>query len=399
VKVLLVHNCHRSGSASGDDGVYKKEVEFLERHGHNVIRYNPCNDEFDGKGPLGKLSIALQIPWSLKTVSSIREMVRRERPDVAHVHNFFPLISPSVYHVLESEGVPIVQTLHDFRFLCANAFFMRDGRICKGCEDSWFFKSIRHGCFKGSRLQTIPVAVMMKFHNLSGTFRRKIDAYVCLTESQKAIYLKACYARERIFMKPNFVEDTFEDKGNAKGDYALFIGRLGKEKGIHTLMKAWRALPNIPLRIIGDGPDALQFREIANNYHIDNVEFLGSRLHKECMRILDGARFLVMPSICYETFGLTIVEAFSHAKPVIASNLGAMADIVTQGKTGLLFNPGDAADLAQKVMELWNDPLRCEAMGLAARREYETKYTPEKNCEMLMSIYRAVIERKKGVAL
>jgi glycosyltransferase involved in cell wall biosynthesis len=396
MKVLSIHNSHRFGSSSGDDIVFKKEIELLKTRGHDVFCYNPSNDAFDDKGTWGKFLIALQIPWSVSSARCIREIVRRKRPDVAHVHNFFPLISPSVYHVLQSEGVPIVQTLHDFRFLCVMAFFMRDGRICEECQGGSVFRSIRYACFKDSRTQTIPVAFMLKLHQALGTFKEKISAFICLTESQRKMYKAAGFRSERLFRKPHFIEAAVSETGSKKGDCVVFIGRLGEEKGIGTLIDAWRALPVIPLKVVGDGPDAHGFRRYIKAYGPNNVEFLGHRSHGECMGILARARFLIMPSICYETFGLVMVEAFSRGRPVIASRLGAMADIVVHGKTGLLFKPGDAADLAQKVSELWNDPSRCEAMGRAARREYEGKYTPESNYEMLMSIYRDVIERKKS---
>lgn len=396
MKLLLIHNSHRSGSSSGDDVIFRKEAELLRRKGHKVIQYNPSNDEFDDGGPLKKLSTVLQIPWSFSSARRIRKIVREEKPDIAHVHNFFPLISPSVYHTLKAEGIPIVQTLHDFRFLCSMAFFMRGGRICEECRDGSVFKSIRYGCFKNSRLQSIPVALMLKLHQALNTFKNKIDAYICLTESQKKIFSDSGFAEEKLFIKPNFVEDTFDGNGNGRGDYAVFIGRLGEEKGLLTLIEAWRALPDVPLKIVGNGPYAEKSKKIVHAFGIKNIEFMGYRPHRECMETLKGARFLVMPSICYETFGLTIVEAFSLAKPVIASNLGAMADLVDDGVAGYLFEPGNAADLANKVRKLWSDPQDCPALGQNARKEYEEKYTPEKNYEMLMGIYEKVVSGRVG---
>jgi glycosyltransferase involved in cell wall biosynthesis len=395
MKILVIHNLHRSGSASGDDGVYSREAALLEKMGHKVIRYTLSNDEFDRKGSLGKTSVAFQIPWSMTSARTILDIVRKERPGVAHVHNFFPLLSPSIYYTLKAEGVRVVQTLHDFRFMCANAFFMRDGLICEDCKGGPSLRSVKYGCFKESRLQTIPVAAMIKLHSMRGTFRRKIDTYICLTDFQRDIFGGAGFERAKLVVKPNFVEDRTSGVAKA-GEYAIFVGRLGEEKGVRTLIEAWKNLPEIPLKIVGDGPDAAAFRALASARNAENVEFLGYLSNTECMKILSSARFLVMPSIWHETFGLTAVEAFSCGKPVIASNLGGMADIVDDGRTGFLFAPGDPADLAQKVSELWNDPRGCEAMGRAARQEYEEKYTPERNYEMLMSIYSDVIAGSKG---
>jgi len=396
MKILLVHNSHRSGSASGDDGVFKREGALLENHGHQVIRYNPSNDGFYESGPIGKLYTALQFPWSLSAARHIRDLARKEKPNLAHVHNFFPLISPSIYHTLNAEGIPVVQTLHDFRFLCAMAFFMRDGIICEKCKKGSVFRGVWHGCFKESRIGTIPVALMLKLHQYLDTFRKRIDAYVCLTKSQRKIFSEAGFDENKLFVKPNYVEDISGGNETIKGDYAVFIGRLGEEKGVKTLIEAWRSLKEVPLKVIGDGPDGDKSKKMVHDFGIKNIEFLGFRPHSYCMSLLDGARFLVMPSIWYETFGLTIIEAFSHEKPVITSNLGAMADLVADHKTGLLLKPGNPDDLRDMVRLLWENPGECIRMGKNARREYEEKYTPEKNFEMLMAIYKWVIERKGG---
>lgn len=397
MKILLIHNSHRSGSSSGDDIVFKKESYLLEKHSHQIIRFNPSNDDFDKSSSAKKIFTAFQIPWSFSSYSKIKKELIKKKPDVIHIHNFFPLLSPSIYHAIHSAGIPVVQTLHDFRFLCPTAFLMRDEHICDECKDGAFIKSIQYGCFKNSRLQSIPVALMHKLHHFLKSYTKKIDAYICLTKSQKTLFLEAGFDNERLFIKPNFIEDTFEEARSEKqGEYAVFIGRLGKEKGLKTLIEAWKHLPDVPLKIIGDGPDAEEFSSLAHNLNIENIDFLGYMPHHECMKLLGEASFLVMPSIWYETFGLTIVEAFSHCKPVVASNMGAMADIVKDGETGLLVEAKNAKDLADKAKWLWNNPEECLRMGQNARREYKEKYTHEKNYEMLMNIYQAVIEKKKA---
>lgn len=396
-KILLIHNCHRSSSSSGDDGVFEREAALLENHGHQIIRYNPSNDEFYRRGPIRKLYTALQIPWSISATREICDLLRKEKPNIAHVHNFFPLISPSIYHLLNSEGIPVIQTLHDFRFLCTNAFFMRDGNICEECKRGSHFRSIWHGCFKESRIRTVPVALMLKLHQYLDTFRKKIDAYICLTEFQRKIFADAGFAENKLFVKPNFVEDISEGNSIKRGNYAVFIGRLGEEKGVKILIEAWRTLQELPLMVIGDGPDGEKYKKMVHNIGIKNIEFFGFRPHSECMGLLNEAMFLVMPSIWYETFGLTIIEAFSRAKPVIASNLGAMAELVVDNKTGLLFKSGDPKDMAEKVRWLWKNPDECIRMGQKARQEFEAKYTPQKNYEMMMWIYNKVVERGRGV--
>jgi len=396
MRILLIHNSHRSGSSSGDDIVFNKESGLLEKYGHEVTRINPSNDEFDKESALKKFSTILQVPWSFNYYKKIKQVLIKEKPDIIHLHNFFPFISPSVFYAADSAGIPIIQTLHDYRYLCPMAFLMRSGKICDECKDGAFFRSIKYGCFKGSKLQSIPVAFMLKLHWYLKTFKKKIDGYICLTESQRKIYLNAGYDEKKLFLKPNFVDDTFEQDKYRYGNYAVFIGRLGEEKGVRTLIGAWKDMPDIPLKIVGDGPEAKDFKSLVADMNIKNIDFLGYKPYRECRKIMNDARFLIMPSIGYETFGLTIIEAFSHCKPVIASHLGAMADIVKDKTTGLLFTPMNTQELAEKVRWLWNNPEECKRMGQNARNEYEDKYTPEKNYEMFMNIYRKVIERKRS---
>jgi glycosyltransferase involved in cell wall biosynthesis len=396
MKILLVHNSHRSGSSSGDDIVFKKESNLLEQYGNKVIKINPSNDEFDRESALKKLSTILQVPWSFKFYKKVKQVLVEDKLDIIHIHNYFPFISPSVFYAADSFGIPIIQTLHDFRYLCPMAFLMRSGKICDECKDGAFFRSVKYGCFKGSKLQSIPLAFMLKLHWYLKTFKRKIDGYICLTKSQRKIYVNAGFDEKKLYIKPNFVDDTFEQDKYKYGDYAVFIGRLGEEKGVRILIGAWRDLSDIPLKIVGDGPDTDKFKSLTSDFNIKNIDFLGYKPYLECRKILNNARFLIMPSIWYETFGLTIIEAFSHCKPVIASNLGAMADLVKDRETGLLFTPMNSNELAKKVKWLWNNESECRRMGINARKEYEEKYTPEKNYEMLINIYQEVIERKRG---
>ncbi len=396
MKILLIHNSHRSGSSSGDDGVFRQEAALLESKGHRVITFNISNDYFDAAPLYKKILFIFQLPWSFSSSNKIRRLIRQERPDIVHIHNIFPLISPSVYHMLRAEGIPIVQTLHDFRFLCTNAFFMRKGNICKECLNGGIFRSLLYGCFKDSRIQTLPVAIMLRLHRYLNTFKTKIDGYICLTESEKNVFIKAGYVDKKLFVKPNFVEDLSHKDRHLSGDYVVFIGRLSEEKGVRTLINAWRELSDIPLKIVGDGVLAEGLKSYTKKLNIKNIDFIGYKPYRECREILSKARFLVFPSIWNETFGISIIEAFSHGKPVLASNLGAMADLVKDGYTGYLFEPGNARELAERVRLLWDNPEACQRMAMNARKEYEEKYTPERNYEMLIKIYREVIEKKRG---
>jgi glycosyltransferase involved in cell wall biosynthesis len=395
VKILVINNSPRTGFPSGGYISAEKEFSLLESHGHTLVRVTPSNDEFRRGNMIKKLRTILEIPWSVSAYKQVKKLFEEHEPDIVHIHNVFPMLSPSIYYAVRQKDTPVIQTVHDFMFLCPTFFGVRDDAECRECKDGSFFRSIRYGCFKNSRFQTIPIALMHKLHYTMKTFRKKIDAYICLTPSQRTILLRAGFDAKRMYMKPNFTEDTYSGKGYRAGDYALFIGRLGREKGVKTLLHAWRNLGDITLKIVGDGPEGGELRSLAGELGLTNVEFLGYKEHAECLDVLGGSRFLLVPSIWNEGCPRVIYEAFSHFKPVIASNLGAMADLIEHGKTGFLVEPRNAEALADQARCLWNDPEKCKSMGLNARQEYETNYTPHQNYEMLMTIYETVMDLKR----
>ena len=395
MKVLLIHNSHRSGSASGDDVVFKNEAELLSRYGHEIIRFNPSNDEFDRANIVKKGLIGLQIPWSIGSFRRLKSLVLKERPRIAHFHNIFPLISPSAYYACLSSGVPVVQTLHDFRIFCANAFLFRDGRICEACLTQSAWKSVRYRCLRNSLLQTIVAASMICLNHILGTWKKEVTLYISLTTFGRRQFIQAGFPQDRIVEKPHFLPDPPSHDLNSNG-YAVFIGRLGYEKGVNILLRAWRETPQIPLRIIGDGPERGEFQRLAKRYSLNNVKFLGYRSRHECLGVLKKSHVLIMPSTWYETFGLTIIEAYACGKPVIASDLGGMGDLIKDGKTGLLFKSGNSRDLASKVRFLFEDKNAAFEMGRNARVEFEMKYTAEKNYDILMDIYNKAERIHKG---
>ena len=305
-------------------------------------------------------------------------------PDVVHVHNFFPLLTPAIYDACRDAGVPVVQTLHNYRTICAGAMLMRSGRPCEDCIGSSPYRAVLHGCYWDSRPASLAVARMVAMHRRRGTWETKVDRFIALTEFAKNRFVKAGFPADRIVVKPNFVEDR--TVGEAARGGALFVGRLSPEKGINTLLRAWDGL-DAPLRIAGDGPllDSLSGADMTN------VSVLGRTKPEAVSGEMARAEFLVMPSEWYETFGLVIVEAFCQGLPVIASRLGAMAEIIEDGVTGLHFTPGDAANLAAKVRWAASHPDEMRRMGANARRVYEKKYTPEANYRQLMAIYAAAM--------
>jgi glycosyltransferase involved in cell wall biosynthesis len=381
-KVLLVHN--RYQKAGGEDQVFAAETALLRRYGHKVFQYIEDNQRIEG---MGYFSLASQTIWSRRTRSKLIEMLHDIKPGIVHFHNTFPLISPSAYSACQKEGVPVVQTLHNYRLLCPSATFFRHDRVCEGCLGKTLpWPGVLHACYRGSRMQSAVVAMMLTTHKWLKTWRDQVDCYVTLTEFARRKFINAGFPPHKLSTKPNFL---YPDPGmsNNQGHYALFVGRLSPEKGLRTLIDAWQHVPEIPLKIVGDGPLMCEIQRYIETRQLEQVEILGRHERQKVIEAMKGARFLVFPSECYEGFPVTIVEAFACGIPVIASRLGSVTEIVGDGRTGIKFCPGAPEDLAAKGQWAWTHVKETQAMKYEARAEYEKKYTAERNYKMLMDIY------------
>lgn len=387
MRVLVVHNYYQQ--AGGEDAVVSAETALLRRHGHEVVEYTEHNREIDHMARLGVASRAI---WSRPSRQRLRGMLEDKAFDVAHFHNTFPLVSPSAYYACQGAGVPVVQTLHNYRLLCPSATFFRDGRVCEDClGKSVPWPGVRHACYRASRHQTAVVTAMLTVHSWLRTWESQVALYVALTEFGRSKFIEGNLPAERIVVKPNFVDpDPGVQRG--RGTHALFVGRLSPEKGLRTLAGAWRTLRGIPLAIVGDGPSRPELESLIREHGLEaSLELLGHRNREEVMASMRGARFLIFPSESYESFGLSVVEAFACGLPVIASRLGAMAEIVDDGVTGLHFTPGNTEDLAAKVTWAWQHPEQMQQMGRAARSVYEARYTADRNYQRLMDIYQMAV--------
>lgn len=392
MKVLLIHNEYQI--PGGEDVVFRQERQLLMNFGHQVMTYRRTNQEIKKYSRLDRLFLVKHLVWSEDTQRDVARMLDREKPDVVHVHNTFTQISPSIYSACRKAGVPVVQTLHNFRLLCPDATFFRDGHACEECVSQGLQRGIKHGCYRGSRLATAAVVAMLATHRRLHTWTRNISAYIALTEFARRKFIRGGLPAERISVKPNFVAPD-PGFGLEEGGYALFVGRLSQEKGLRTLLNAWVHFRNsIPLYIVGDGPMQPELEACAADNSLSSVQFLGRLSRRETQDAIKGALFLVVPSECYENFPMTIVEAFAAGTPVICSRLGAMQEIVKNEYTGLHFAPGDSADLAYSIARAWSHRSRMRGMGRMARREYELKYTAEKNHAFLMAIYQQAIENR-----
>ena len=395
MKILLVHN-HYLQTGGGEDVVFAKERQLLERAGHHVLVYRRSNDEMDSYVGLNRLVLLQKAVWNTDTRNTFAELLRREKPNVVHVHNTWMMISPSIYSACREAGVPVVQTLHNYRLLCTAGVFFRDGKICEECLDHSLWRGVQHGCYRGSRVQTAGKALMLAVHRARQTWDREVTSFIVLTEFARKKFLQGGLPARKVFIKPNFVDP---DPGLRVGDgnYAIFVGRLAPEKRVSTILSSWiRLRSRVPLVIVGGGPQSDELEEKAIRENLNTVAFKGKLPHDQTMAAIKGARFLIFSSEWYETFGLTMIEAFACGVPVICSKMGAMEEIVDDGRTGLHFTPGDSQDLAEKVEWAWNHPERMRQMGEEARQEYENKYTAEKNYPLLMQIYQHAIAGDAG---
>jgi glycosyltransferase involved in cell wall biosynthesis len=395
-KIVLVHNAYRE--PGGEDVVFAQERQMLERAGHHVVVYRRSNDEIDELSTLGRLRL---VKNSISTGDTQREFARlldRENPDLVHIHNMFFMISPTVYSVCRDRGIPVVQTLHNFRLLCPTATFYRDGKVCEECAEHSLWRGVYHGCYRDSRRTTAAVALMLSWHRRAGTWNDLVDCYIALSRFSRDKFVAAGIPADKVVVKPNFVE-TDPGPRERVGKYVVFTGRLSKEKGLHTLLHAWLRLSvQTCLQIIGDGSERENLQAYVRRRGLSGITFRGRLSRDETIAAVKNACVLVFPSECYENFPMSIAEAFACGVPVICSRLGTMEEIVADGRTGLHFEPGDPEDLAAKVEWAWSHPREMEEMGRQARAEYEAKYTAERNYEMLMEIYaKAIAARGQGV--
>jgi glycosyltransferase involved in cell wall biosynthesis len=392
MKVLAVHN--RYQQPGGEDQVFLAETALLESYGHSVVRYSTHNDRV---AAMNRLALAGNTLWNSSTYQELRTLIRQERPHVVHFHNTFPLVSPAGYYAAKAEEVPVIQTLHNYRLLCPNALFFRDGRVCEDCMGKVVpWPGVVHKCYRGSRTASGLVTAMLTTHRVLRTWTRMVDVYVALTEFARRKFVEGGLPAGKMMVKPNFVYPD-PGSGEGRGGYALFVGRLSPEKGVDTLLAAWERLDRrIPLKVVGDGPLTEQVAEAANRYPY--VKYLGYRPAEEVHALMKEASMLVFPSEWYETFGRVAAEAFATATPVIAADIGAVAELVEHGQTGLRFRPGDPEDLAAQVGWLLSHPEEHARMRRVVRAEFEAKYTAQRNYQMLMEIYKSALEREEAPA-
>lgn len=383
LRVLFVHNAYQQ--RGGEDSVVDDEMRLLHGNGVEVTLYRRDNHDINS---MSKVSVARDTLWSKRTGREIEGLIRRFSPEVIHVHNTFPLISPALYWAASRHHVPVVQTLHNFRLLCPQAMLLRGGMVCEDCVGNFPWRGVVRGCYRDSLTQSAVLAAMLGLHRALGSYERKVTRYIALNDFCRDVFVRGGLPAERIRVKPNFVPDPGRTALTRTG--LLFVGRLSQEKGIRVLADALKLDGGMSCEVIGTGPEEERLRGLPG-VTLSGWQQVGYILTK-----MRSAQALVMPSIWYENFPRTLVEAFACGLPVIASRLGAMASLIRDGETGLLFEPGNSADLAKKMAWADSHPDAMKEMGEAARHQYETSYTPQRNLDALLEIYAEAIAANEG---
>ena len=384
MKILTIHNKYKI--RGGEDESRESEDVLLQARGHQVEQLIFDNSNIN---EAHTFRVGIETAWSQSSYNATRRAIKAWRPDIVDIHNFFPLASPSVHYASKREGIPVVQTLHNYRLLCPGATFYRDGKVCEDCTKYTVpLPALFRGCYRSSKVQTSTVVGMITVHRLLRTWQRTVDIFIAVSSFQKRKFVENGFPENRIVVKPNFVLDP--GPACSGGNEFLFVGRLAPEKGIQTLLRAMDHVgPGIKLNIVGDGPLEMDVRAAA--LRNPSIKYLGRVSQREVLSLIGNAICVVFPSEWYETFGRVAAEAFARGTPVIASEIGAVAEIVEHDRTGFYFKPGDSRDLARVMTLAFSKPEQLIGMRVAARREYENKYTADKNYEMMMSIYERAL--------
>jgi len=389
VKILVVHNSYTE--RGGEDEVVDSEIKLLKNHGHEVRTYRCWNRDIEKFSFFRKLSILRkEIIYSDKTYNAVRKLVAKEKPDIAHVHNTFILISPSVYYALSDANVPIVQTLHNYRWICPKAILYRNGKICEKCIGGNFCYSIIYKCWRNSHILTLALVRAIYKHSKLKTFQDKISAYVVLSEFSKDKFIESGLSSEKIFVKPNFADSDTIRRSDDFENFAIFIGRLVDYKGVQTLVKAFKRLGSYRLKIIGDGPLYSQLAKEVKK--IGNIDLLGRLSYRGTQEYIKRAAFVVLPSECYENTPRVVIESLSCGVPVLVSDRAFIGGSVGKDGIGLEFKAGDADSIISKVESFVENKHLLSEMGKNALRVYKERYTPQKDYELIMKIYGKAIE-------
>lgn len=391
MKILLVHNLYKVHA--GENTAFYADKKLLEDNGHIVVPFIKDNQDIDKFSFTKKAALLYQTTWSASIYAELKELLERENPDVAHFHNTLPLITPSAYYACRDSGVPIVQTLHNFRLFCPVATFYRNTSICEDCLSKSLWQSIRFGCYRDSHIQSAVVAAMLKYHWHKRTYQDVIGRYIVFNNFQRDKFSRNGIPAEKIVIKPNFLVSTALQQSEIK-DHILFIGRLDNGKGAQILIKAATHFPDHKINIVGEGPERAGLETMAAQKGLKNIKFWGHCSSEVCFELLRSAQCFVLPSLWYEGMPLVALEAFAAGVPVVVSRVGGLPDLIREGESGFCFEPGNHQDLARVLKNILGNKSLQEKLYVGARAEYEHNYTPERNIRKLESVYAYLFKNR-----
>ncbi len=392
MKVLVLHTKYRY--AGGEDAVVDSEIALLRRYGVEVHDVQLSNE---ASGLPGAVQLGRESAWSEPSYRLVKKLCADWRPDVVHVHNFWMRLSPSVHTACREAGIPVVQTLHNFRLLCLRGDFLRDGKVCTDCLGEGPWRGVLHRCYRDSFLASAAVARMIARHRSLETWDRQVDSFIALSSHSRSKFIAGGLDPAKISVKPNFVDDLQgAGRGRASASHTIvYVGRLAPEKGLDTLLEAWKAASPArgELVIIGDGPLRADLEAQARSLGLDpeRVRFLGPLRLSRVLEEMAAARAVVIPSLCFENCPRSVLEAYCSGRPVLTSRIGALDEFVHDWQTGLKFQPGDPADLGASLSTILSDPDLADRLGARAREEYLAHYTPARNFSMLAAVYDSVL--------
>jgi glycosyltransferase involved in cell wall biosynthesis len=397
MRILFVHNFYGSSAPSGENQVFKVEKDLLIRNGHSVFEFTRNSDEIRNQGVWGTLKGAFATAWNPWSVVALKNQIRQFQPDVIHVHNTFPLISPSVFYA--SVNIPFVLTMHNYRLFCPAAIPVRKSKVCTDCMDRQnVLPAMIHGCYRNSRVATAPLAINVAMHRSLGTWEKRVNAFIALTDFQRDLLIKSGLPPHKVFVKPNFFPGNPEViSWNKREEFVVYVGRLSAEKGLRTLINAWVAWgENAPeLKIIGDGEMRSALQEVKVRFKLDKIKFLGKLESVEAQNEISKAKLMVLPSEWFEGFPMVIREAFAFGTPVAASNLGSLPSIVKPNENGILFESGNSQSIYSQISTLWSNSHKMQMLSEGARGSFEELYNEKTNYESLMHIYSEAIDNTK----
>lgn len=393
MRILSVHNEYLI--KGGEDESRKAEARILADNGHEITYYNEHNSK---TSELSNLQLAARTIWSSDSYKHVQAILAEKKYDVVHVQNLFPLISPSIYYAAKAANVPVVQAVRNYRFLCINGTLYRDGNICETCVgNKYSLSGIVHKCYRDNLAASTVATSTRIIHSLLNSWQH-VDLFVCLSEFMKAKLLEGGFPENKIYVKPNFV---YPDPGmtTQKEDYILYVGRLQPEKGIQVLLKAMSLLSNpaIKLKIVGEGPQLPLVEEYCRTHK--NIEYVGKKSIADTYALIGGAKVVVVPSVWHEPFGRVVIEAYAKGTPVIGARVGGISELIESEQTGLLFEAGNAVELAGRIRWIVEEPHRAQILGLEGRREFTRKYTADTNYDILLDIYHKVGKKTEQLSL